>query len=291
METEAGGTTASRASLAGRKLRLFSRPMTRRGQESRSSFAVDSEAVAVELFPEGELRAGTRLTPFIADDAGNVTLPPFKLAAFVRAQNGDRRGRTFILPDAPDETILRLRRGVVALVVDSAKVPQAGVPVAILDGDSDWPTTEAKTGPDGLATFFPDDRRGNRRRRDAGSKPSRSVALNLPLAERVEKKFDPDSPPSSPLELVMPPLGSLVVKLVGRDEMPFTGAATVRVQPKPEGEMSLMRNWGRFGCVSEPAAGGTATFPWVGFGGTLEARGGAVRPVTSRRGDDGRRPT
>src|SRR5262249_24741453 len=141
--------------------------------------AIDSEQQAMDQFPDGDLRAGVPLVSLVADETGTVTLPPFRLAAFVRARSGEARGRAFVIATNPDDPVLALRRAVLVRVVDSAKIPQAGVPVALVS-DGIYPLAKAETGSDGLAVLVRDPSFAGRQRRREPGKENGSVTLAIP---------------------------------------------------------------------------------------------------------------
>ena len=119
---------------------------------------------------------------------------------------------------------------VAVLVVDEASAPQEDVPVFLLEGGHARPVIRrSATGGDGVAflSLAPKGQAGK-----AGANSEVTVAIALPLDERVEVVLDRKQMPEGLIRLVLPPTGHVVVRLVTADGATFTGTATVRAPPR-----------------------------------------------------------
>lgn len=204
---------------------------------------------------------------------GTVRLPPVRERVVVAVRRdasfgtrtiGRDHGEREAVAIGPDQT-LRVR------VVDAAGAPRAGVPVGVhqrigrgfdrrllLDSDEhgrvEVPHLQLhrRTPQDqGTAQFFAD--------------------LHVPLAPPVRAMFRDDPVPAEPIELVLPPTGSVEVLVTGPDGAPFPNPAHVELgvargdAARPSHELVGRR-------VTQPGADVPARFPLVGLGLELAVR-------------------
>lgn len=232
----------------------------------------------VELTPTGPF-GNTRGHPvggLVADDRGVVRIPAFKGFAEVRGTLGNYCGRAMLGTGDLLGYRLRLAPGIAVLVVDAAGAPQSDVPVSVLVPTAFPPTFDrAMTGADGLARLAVPDAEA----RGTGEKKA-SVALAMPLDEPVEAPFDPELLPESPVRLVLPQTGTVVVRLVTPDRQPFLEPAVVELQGPERGEVRIDGE-GR-NLVRVAANAGVATFRFVGLGPPLEIAASPANPALRR---------
>ena len=94
------------------------------------------------------------------------------------------------------------------------------------------------TGGDGMAALVPPQIPMQEKK---GRAPKLSVALGLPLPDRVEKLFNPMDPPAAPIQLVLPPCGRVVVRLKRADGTPFLDAATVCISSERDQQRPVLQ--------------------------------------------------
>jgi hypothetical protein len=253
----AATTAASRPAQDGRLLAVLLEP-----DDAPAAGAV------VDLTPLGTNASspGCPVKGLVADAEGIVRLPTFKGYAEVHGSLGEKCGRTELFAGSLRRFELQLGPGVPVVVVDAGGAPQEGVPVVTLSRDA-WTRVldHAVTGADGVARLTPPSERDAGRDRTGQA----LVALGLPLEEPVEALFDRNELPETPLKLVLPATGRIVVRLVAAGGQPFTGAAMVEIQGPDRG---LRVNDRGPDLVRVAADAGVATFPHVGLEPRLEVR-------------------
>lgn len=199
-------------------------------------------------------------------------------------RHGEDRGSRRITPSdtQPVRLVLKPDSVVRIQVVDEQGRPRAGVPVCLaLHKQSPYSETNCTptlwtSGPDGIAKAH----RIQDVLKSLGYRPGAqmrfSAHLALPLAAPVEAVIDPDSLPVDPVQLVLPPTGSvrfellersaekgeIVLALLGLREDPFWSSRFT--YPYPGGYYLFP--------APERFQDGVARFPHVGLGLELQAR-------------------
>jgi hypothetical protein len=159
--------------------------------------------------------------------------------------------------------------GRIAVQVVGPGGPVAGVQVSIgcrfpgneMDGELD-----VLTGADGIGRCRPTVGRGM-----DGAEYFATVIS--PLAEKVRVPVTVSPPPTAPVVVRLASVGTVVVHLVDEKGAAWTGPAMVVLEAVPQGTAACGSSWLN-------ASNGTATFPAVGLGLTLEARVSIRMPPT-----------
>jgi len=149
---------------------------------------------------------------------------------------------------------------VAARVTDAAGQPQPGLPVQLRVGQRglDRGLFAVQTDAHGIGLIQPLDILI----RDMPSDAVFMVQLGGIFAEPVRAEFDPRQPPEQPLELRLPPHGSLEVSVVTADGAPWAGPAFVQLLP-----------------VAPDRPSGEEFSPAEGLSGILNAGSAHLRPV------------
>ena len=128
------------------------------------------------------------------------------------------------------------------LVVDEAGAPQAAIPLSMVENGAHPVTSRATTGDDGTAvlTLAPLERLKGAGKDVADRELEVQIAIALPLDQPVEVSFDRGKVPESPIRLVLPQTGRVIVKLVTADGAPFTRDAEVELQSSDDGSSFLV---------------------------------------------------
>lgn len=169
------------------------------------------------------------------------------------------------------------------LVLDEARKPVAGVPVAYRvtrSGKGHNLVTEL-TGPDGIAALLHLQYEWHR---NDGSDKEHVVALALPFEPTVQAVFNPARPPMEPILLVMPATGTVEIEVLDPAGQPYSGKAQIalqkRVADEPRTDPTLLNNQAWKGLQWAPALQGVARFERIGLG--LELEYGADFYVSGR---------
>ena len=206
-------------------------------------------------------KAGDR---YLTDAEGRVRIKPFKGSFLIAAQTTGQWSWRRVDP-AWDSVRLRLERfpDLELRVVDHTGAPAAEVALAIrpLTRSESIAYAEATTDADGLASFedvlgILDAKAGKRKV---------AVAIDAPLAEAVEVVIDPAALPAGPLELALPPCGSVEVRVRQLDGAPWNLSPgylrTKRTNEEGQAWESELR-----------IESGRVRLPWVDLGSELEVR-------------------
>lgn len=211
----------------------------------------------------------------VSDADGRVRFPRPERGS-LSARAGEYYADEAVYDRAPDELELLLERelDVRALVLDVDGRPVGGVPVAwmVWSGDSARMRIQARSGEDGIA------RVRHLQSRLPGDPGGRNVLLlALPGGVEGQVPFEPENPPTEPIELRLPPFGSVEVIVLDADGQSFPDGTKVILQaalddrekakywdysPNPHDEKGRSTAW---------TQGGSARFEHVGIGQRLEA--------------------
>jgi hypothetical protein len=156
-------------------------------------------------------------TRFVSDAEGAVDLPVVRTHRFVTARKADKSALVEV--DAALRGLFEIRirptRDLDVHVRDGEGKPVKGAPIGIYPWSDSSSLSESVTDDDGSCRFT-----------DFGSLVHASdfvpeglivVRLALPLEPFVEEWIDPEHIPQKPIELILPPSGSLVVSIVDED--------------------------------------------------------------------------
>ncbi|GEM_PF-4567613 len=238
--------------------------------------------------------------PAVTDKKGLAWIPPFPgERGLLLCRKGKRMG-VWYSPSIPFKRMIQVEIGppvlIEARVVDSGGRPLEGVPLILLPEENDlsiypklgiWTQTR---GPGGTATFeiFP----GMIPR--AGKKSSGLLLVDLPFQSPLERKVSFRPPSPGPIELALPPTGSLEIHFLDPDgrlcreelgvEMhgfsetaevldggaeekpavppPAPGPRTVRMEPSPLPVVPLAEE----APSRLTTRSGKIVLPWVGLG-------------------------
>jgi len=202
---------------------------------------------------------------------GRVRLPAFQPHSLTIVQTEHTRGAAWIRPEKAAEWRLRVwaSHRVAVRVVDETRAPQERVPVAVVlrGGGHEWSIAEAVTDEDGTATLriSEGDLGGSQVAAGAGA----WVSILLPHVDAQPTRVDPAALPEAPIELVLPPTGSLRVEIVDESGAPWREAVDVVVGSE-EGSRSIWSSDPRE--LRQSVSNGVAEFPRVGTGGELRIR-------------------
>lgn len=167
-------------------------------------------------------------TRYRAGADGSVRLPLPTREVWVAARKDPWFGMTQeqSIPSGGITIECQLSLSVAGRVVNEVGVPQAGIPVDLLIGDEDRKdrVISIVTGEDGIARI----RRLEMFLRDAG-RAQTALAIGGLLGMTVAQEFDLANPPSSPLELVLPPCGMVEVLVEDADGKPWAVPAMVHL--------------------------------------------------------------
>lgn len=218
------------------------------------------------------------------DGAGTVRLPLPTQEMWAAARKEPWFGMTQERAIPAEGITIECRRSlaVAAQVVDAEGRPQAGIPVDLrrLGPDRSDRMFSLVTGADGIARF----RRLEMFLRDLRGSARLALAIGGQLGVSVAQEFDPAALPELPLQLTLPPSGTLEVHLTGADGQPWTAPAMVQlilVPPIEQSEAELRVNRGEESNAF--AVEGLARFTPVGLGMTFHAL--AQRPDGSMIGE------
>ena len=141
--------------------------------------------------------------------------------------------------------------------------------------------SHATTGDDGTAAFTlaPLEQLKDAAK-DAPVGSSGSIAIALPLDEPVEVSFDREKVPESPIKLVLPATGRVIVKLVTADGAPFTRDAVV--ETPDYGRRQLVLRVIERPAVRAATNTGIATFTRVGKSSRLQVSATPADPALRR---------
>jgi hypothetical protein len=204
-----------------------------------------------------------------SDGAGEASIPALEPESYVFARDGGAMAYHRVLASDAPPIVLTLERDFTlrARVVGASGEPQAGCRVvAGIRGGSSSRDTMAVTRQDGMASFFhfgvgwgidPAHERGHLRVDGLFEPP-------------VEVEFDLESFPGPPIELVLPPHGSVAIEVVDDAGEPVQVTHPVRLSAEhPQHPGARMKS--RPTDPSAEVVEGKALFPRVGLGLSLEA--------------------
>lgn len=219
------------------------------------------------LGPDVEAYMIARGRAFTADENGEVELPPTRRQRLVTGRAEGRFHFERFHPSARGLFDLQLRasHSLTARVVDANRLPRRGVPVGLAACDDTnlfWQSTTDAEGncriPD-IEVLF----------EEVGTdslKSSFSVVAGIPCAPRVEAWIETAALPTTPIELVLPETGSVLVKIVDEvgQVLPVTGTFDLTAsRAQADGAADL----GRDGIVQRvPLVAGVARVADVGLG-------------------------
>ncbi len=204
---------------------------------------------------------------FRADEQGIVRVPRPTESGLVACEHGGLFGQLDLDSDPSARRTLELApdRSILARVLDANGKPVADAQVGLRVTTRwwSWDVEKARSGPDGLATlphaqqFF---------QLEYDQDQSFAVGLVLHSEEPVEVALDPKALPSEPLELVLPPHGSVEVILdppAGLPPGPIEGLCSVFLEEQrtEERQGRNYQNWS-----PRLAENGRVSFPTVGLG-------------------------
>ena len=211
---------------------------------------------------------------FRTDAQGELRVPRPAGVLLAVARQGDRYARRLLEIDRPAEELelgLRKDQTLHARVVDEAGAPLAGIPVALQSSTSRWARNEllATTGADGRARF------PHAQAVLAEITPSAQkwLAIALPHLPNASVPLDPAA---ADLEdertLVLPSGGSVVVRVLDHDNLPYARPVEVRLQSADPGDDGRrFRSDPRAGQTVAMTEDGEAHFSYVGIGLHLHA--------------------
>lgn len=169
----------------------------------------------------------------------------------------------------PAELRLRLDRRIVIRVVDTGGLPRAGVPVALVHS---WNEEHENTswralteGEDGVAIVHHSQRWWGKE--DRGKV---FIDFDFPVRESARVEVVPSAPPADPIELVLPPTGSVEVVVLDETDTPFRGAARVHLLPASEEAWSFFEARYLRNATEAELEDGETVFPHVGLGFELD---------------------
>ncbi len=211
--------------------------------------------------------------PLNADGAGVVALNKVRgeQRCLVEATQGELWG-SMSFSGLSKKRILKLGRDVrlQVRVVDPTGKPVGGVPVIVKPSSSRWAATvrSALSDPStGLVTFA-----HLQESSEPGKQPH--VALDVLTLKKVMEVFDMQNPPSAPIELVMPAVGSVSIQVLEPDWEPYTGAGQVELRAFEKGtslDHSPFSN-DRLMSTRQTLEAGRANFPHVELGMNVQAQ-------------------
>jgi hypothetical protein len=204
-----------------------------------------------------------------ADAGGEASIPALEPESYVFARDGGATAYHRVLATDVPPILLALERDFTlrARVVDASGAPQAGCLVtAGIRAGAEMRRTMATTRQDGVATCFhfgvgwgidPAHDRGH-------------VRVDGLFEPPVEVEFDLEPFPETPLELVLPPHGSVAIEVVDDAGEPVQVTHHVRLSVEHPQHPGARTNARRTDPTAEVVAG-KATFPHVGLGLALQA--------------------
>ncbi|MCP5043213.1 MAG: carboxypeptidase regulatory-like domain-containing protein [bacterium] len=204
-----------------------------------------------------------------ADASGRLQLPAVKEALVVGARSKGRYGAALIRRDMTEQHIaLVLDQTLHIRVLDDQGEPAPLVPVAIAQrfDEKRWQRRlRLETDDAGSATepHF----QLVRERPPRGGTEDYSAAVPVPFQQPVVTTFRNDPLPNEPIELRLPPTGSLIIRVVDSEGTAVSSAAriTATVPRKGPPHPSLAPNFDRL--VRRKEQGETSvSFPWLGLG-------------------------
>ena len=210
-----------------------------------------------------------------ADSLGELTIPGTKNGALLGVGPKLLGETEWIgIPGEPIMLTLSVVPDLEVRVIDESGAPLAHVPVALCL-DQDAPLANLlirKTAVGGrparftnLTTILKPD-----------MDPGYAIALAIPLQNRARIALRPEALPDEPLELVLPPVGKVHVRVVDETGAALTGNPSVQLGTiEPTAARSVFRSM-----ASERMTAGVARFPLVGVGSTFTVR---VDNVPERR--------
>ncbi len=191
---------------------------------------VDENDILTDEIQQGNLERVFQLgRTFRTDESGGVRVPRPRGGAWIAGSSGSLWG---MLALPPGETEARLELApdpeILVHVVRDDGTPAALVPVSLrrTSGAGSATLSRSLTDSDGFATlthvssFLTVEERA----------PAYSVALELPVEPGLEAPFDPRSWPDTPLEFVLPPTGSVEVRVLQTDGSPLSEPTDVQLQ-------------------------------------------------------------
>lgn len=207
---------------------------------------------------------------FRADEHGIAVVPRSENERFVECSANGAFGRMDLSLGSAEPVVLELLPDpdLRVRVLDRSGVPVAGVRVAMIlrrsfrIREGPFATTMA---PDGLATL-----RHVQSPLRKNNTAKAAVELAIPLAEPVERAFDPQQLPREPLVLELPDTGSLELLLEEPDGALHAGLASLLLESRPMTSAMAASSSPR--PVSLPIRGGRLIVPHVGLGLVLTAR-------------------
>ncbi|NOT31005.1 MAG: hypothetical protein HOP15_11205 [Planctomycetes bacterium] len=204
-----------------------------------------------------------------ADARGSACYPYPLGAATAAARHGESFAFAALDPAEPGPVVLTLVPDppVRVRVVDAAGVPQSGVEVALRSAKRVGDFVCAATGADGTLELFAREHRVELVRDGA------RVALAVWLREPVEAPVDLEHVPLEPIELRLPPAGSVEVVLADEDGVESNEAVRVWAEPSTRMQAELGERVQGFRSTELWTRCGRARFWPVGLG--LELRFGA----------------
>lgn len=168
-----------------------------------------SRAPLESAWDSAEKEQDSALARYVCDANGRARLPSSSESLQLRARTDGFEGQMFVLPDERGRVRVEVGRRVefVVRVVDSARRPVEGVPVALVACDrarvESHLSTHGRSNPEGLARLAYVD--------SENRIPGESSAVRLATLSHTRPlvAVDPEHPPAEPIELVLPPCGSI----------------------------------------------------------------------------------
>jgi len=206
-----------------------------------------------------------------ADGTLRVPRPAAELLLSARLDSAFAWKRTGASSEEPCLLELAEQNELALHVVDENGVPQAGVPVALQHGAGDerefaW---RASTSADGEArcSIY-------RHAAERASSGRFSACLALPLAAVVAHELERGAPPAEPVRLVLPPTGSLRVRLVEENGEPSTESGTLELNVRYGDRAGGASDVRRFDLhtYAYDYENGEVVIPFLGLGLELELR-------------------
>jgi hypothetical protein len=190
-------------------------------------------------------------TSFVADEEGLVRVPRSKAGGMLTAEVEGLFGLAEFGPGMGESETLVLRpdRSLAVRVVDARGTPAAGVPVALRlsAGDRVETLLRATTEADGCARLahLQEAIDGGEEGTVPAEVGSVAVALALLLPAPVSHVLRPGPFPMGPIELVLPPTGSLEILLQDAEGRLLATDARVTLELVPDGPKDADEEWGR----------------------------------------------